>query len=50
MDIDEEIRGKEKTHGSRGKRFLTQTFNKGAAESRIQLWMKENAASRGPGF
>lgn len=50
MDIDEEMREKEKIMEAAEKDFLTQTFNKGAAESRIQLWMKENAGVQRAGL
>lgn len=50
MDIDEEMREKEKIMEAAEKDFLTQTFNKGAAESRIQLWMKENAGTQKAGL
>ncbi len=50
MDIDEEMREKEKIMEAAEKDFLTQTFNKGAAESRIQLWMKENAGIQKAGL
>ncbi|WP_133968816.1 sensor domain-containing diguanylate cyclase [Eubacterium limosum] len=50
MDIDEEMREKEKIMEAAEKDFLTQTFNKGAAESRIQLWMKENADTQRAGL
>lgn len=50
IDIDEEMREKEKIMEAAEKDFLTQTFNKGAAESRIELWMKENAGAQRAGL
>ncbi|WP_195269512.1 diguanylate cyclase [Eubacterium sp. 1001713B170207_170306_E7] len=50
MDIDEEMQEKEKMMAAAEKDFLTQTFNKGAAESRIQQWMKENEGKQKAGL
>lgn len=50
MDIDEEMREKEKIMEAAEKDFLTQMFNKGAAESYIEQWIKENAGVQKAGL